>query len=223
MGFFSTVLSIGSSVCSGISSALSSIGSTVSSFCSNILPKISGALNVVGQIAGNFLQAMGILQPNEKLENMGDKAIQAADAGIQPGSFTKYEEYLAAIRGFELDPEKSAKTNTESKIAAGLAVGSWCVDKKLNFAEGTTEQLWPLVAASPDYFNADRLVQFTYGVRSVESVIDYFSGSLSASARKETLDELITVEQKNTPEKSREEAYEQISAAEDKIRHHETE
>lgn len=60
--------------------------------------KISLAIEVLSVV-------LGLLDKDEKLEDMGDKAIQAKEAGINPEDFATYKEYAEAIKNFEVDPK----------------------------------------------------------------------------------------------------------------------
>ena len=133
-----------SSVCSFVSNTVSNIGSAVSGFCTNVLPRLGpmiekglATLGPLGQIAQCVLQAFNIFKPQDKIEDMGDRALQAADKDIRPEKFDRFDNYLEYIRNMELDPEKSQKNTPEQKIVAGLAIG----------AKGWKKNLMPQKAA----------------------------------------------------------------------------
>lgn len=164
MGFFSTVGSFFSSVASGISSAVSSIGSALSSFATGVGTVIGGVLEAlapvakaIGIFANAFLQGLGVIKPNEQVENIGDRALQAAEAGITMDKFDDFDEYMENLRNFELDPELSKKYPATQKIVAGLGVGTVGVERKFDAEPGSLGSMWLLPMANPEYFTPERM------------------------------------------------------------------
>jgi hypothetical protein len=212
-----------------IASAVTSIGPAVAGFCSNVLPKIAPLLEkgleilrVVEGIANTVSQAIGIFKSNETAEIIGDRAIQAADMNITPDLFENHDEYMTALRDFELDPEKSAKLSNAQKIVSGLAVAGRGLDEKFGNPEGTTGNLWWLAAAKPEYFVADKLTQFLKTGQDIISIVDYFEGKLGGGESVEIEDTLVNLDKKMTPdaeEKSiRGRIYEAANAVQEKGR-----
>lgn len=80
------------------------------------LPK----LLVLGNLLKTFMDKLNI--KNENPEEIGDKVLQAREAGIEMEKFDKFEDYKKAIDEFELDPNKSTKFSLEDKIANYCAV-----------------------------------------------------------------------------------------------------
>lgn len=213
MGWFSDA-------CSAVSSAFSSVCSAVSSACSSVL---SGISNVLNSSSGSFITALalalpisgalakaitaidviskilGMLEPNETTEEIGDRAIQAQDHGISPENYATYKEYLAAIKSFELDPKKSAETSDLDKMAAGFGVQYWGFEEK--FGVGTGDLLSKTVE-SPDYFTGDRLASFLDKVENISDVVQFFDGKLSSNERNAVEDKLIEAEKSINPDKS---------------------
>lgn len=214
MGWFGSLCSsVGSAISSCFSAASSLVGSVVSSFANTILPKIADALGgPIGSIAKAIYQAFQVFKEDDTVEDIGDRAIQASEKGITLEGFADYESYMDKLRSFELDPEKSKETSFEKKMATGLFIGSLGVDKKLGMAEGTTQQILPLIASNPDFFNANRITNWLKGAISVISIVDYFTGSLkSPTERASTLDNIISMERETNPEKDRETVFQEVS------------
>ena len=87
MGFWS---SVGSAISGAISSAISVVSTTLgslSSFAVNIAPKIAGQLGTVGLVIQAIAAIVGLFKPDEKVEEMGDRAMQASESGIRPENF----------------------------------------------------------------------------------------------------------------------------------------
>lgn len=160
----SAVSSCVSAVSSFISSSVGAISSAFSSFTSsvgNVLASIfecdpeKGSL--VGKVIEAVLQALGITKPDEKVEDLGDRAVQAAAKDITPEKFEDFDDYMKALREFELDPDASKKISTTEKTLAGLAVGTTAMEHKLNAEPGSLAGLSLLPLANPEYFTAERL------------------------------------------------------------------
>lgn len=209
---------------SAVVSVVSSIGPAVAGFCANVLPKLGpllaqglDALKLVGQIADTVAHIMGIFKEHESVEDMGDRAIQAAEQGVTPDQFNDHAEYVDTLRNFELDEEKSAKTSPMQKIVSGLAVASAALDEKLNTPEGTAGGLWVLAGANPDYFNADRLTQFLKTGQDIRSIVDYFEGKMGGAESLDVEDELVALDKAAAPEKDEQSIRAQIYGAADSV------
>lgn len=186
MGFFSGLGSVFSSIVGGISSAISSLGSSISSFVSGVGAIVAGAIEAlapvaqaIGKVANTLLQGLGIIKPDEKTEDIGDRALQAADKGITIEKFDKFEDYMNALRDFPLDPEVSAKRSSAEKLVAGIAVGTTGIEQKYHVAPGSLASMWLLPISNPDYFTAERLqTLLTYG-RLGGDIFSYLEKKLS--------------------------------------------
>ncbi len=211
------VLGILLSIGSAVVSAVSSIGSAVSSFCATVLPKIAPTLGqiaeVIKSIANTVLTVLDIFKPGEDVEEMGDRALQAAEQGIKPEKFSSYDEYLDEIRNFQLDPRKSESMGSAEKIGAGLAVGTVGLEKKFDAPEGSLGPIWTLAASNPGYFNAERLVSIVQGGKSVTDVMRYFEGKLGSDDAINTRDTLMDLERQRSPEKTDAAIYADLKAA----------
>lgn len=194
MGIFSFASSVISTVCSGVGSVLGAVGN----FAVSVGTAIGGALSTVAGVIGSVAQALGAIKPEEKIDELGDRALQAADSGIQPDNFEKYDEYLDAIRSFEIDPEKSKSLSAESKQMAGLAVTAKSIEDKFDLREGTVGALSVLAAINSDYFTSERMLAWFNSDMPIEKIIDYFDSKLDAADTVEVEAELIRQDQEVT-------------------------
>ena len=190
MGFFSSVgsaISSGfSAVCSAVSSGLSAIGSAVSSFASAVSTVIATTIEAlapiaeaIGKFANALLQGLGIIKPDEDIEEFGDRALQAAAEGITPDKYEDFEDYIEDLRNFELDPEKSAKTPKSVKLTSGLALGTVGLEKKFDMEKGSLNGVWFLPMANPDYFTSNRVQDMLETGRLGGSIFEYLESKLS--------------------------------------------
>jgi len=165
MGVFGFVCGVASAISSSIASAVGSIGAALSSFASAIAPALGNLIHALtpvaealGKFANGFLQALGIIKPDEKIEEMGDRALQARETGgITIEKFERFDDYLNALRDYKLDPELSKKYSPAEKLVTGLGLGTIAVEDKFNAERGSLNGMWLLPIANPDYFTPERM------------------------------------------------------------------
>lgn len=111
------------------------------------------AVAVIGQILMTVAKALGLIEDDQQsVEDLGDKAIQAADEGIVPENYESYEQYLHDVENFELDPEKSASIKQEEKIAKGAEVLLKAADEKLGTDGIVVVNFLNAMASNQDFF-----------------------------------------------------------------------
>lgn len=186
MGLLSAVSGFISSVASSVCGGLSSIGSALSSFASGVGNFIAGAIGAlapvaeaIGKFASAFLQGLGIFKPGEKPEDMGDRALQAADKDITMDKFERFDDYMKALRDFPLDPAESAKRSHAEKLMAGMGVGTVGVENKYGAAPGSLNGMWLLPMTNSDYFTPERMQTLVAAGRLGGNVFEYLENRLS--------------------------------------------
>ena len=107
-------------------------------------------LVIFAAIVTKALQALGIIGPDENAKELGDKAIQAEEEGITPENYDSYEEYMDAVRKFELDPEKSEQIEDEDKLKKGTEIFTTVMVDRLG--KVSAEDLLVVMAKNPMYF-----------------------------------------------------------------------
>lgn len=217
MGWFSSACSF---VSSAFTSAVSAIGSCISRTLSTFTPIIARGLEtwcVVGAIAEAVCKCLGIFKQDEQIEEIGDRAMQATEAGVKPDNFDRYEEYIEAIRNFDLDPKKSESYDRKDLLVMGTTVASKGLDEKLQLADGTSSHLWLMAAANPDYFSGDRLQTIITSSNPMD-VINYFSGKLGPASERSVESRLVAMEKALDPEKSEKVIFQELDSAQDAMR-----
>lgn len=190
MGLWSAVCSVASSVVSSvgsaISSAVSSIGGALSSFAATVGPVLGSVLDAfkpvaeaLGRFANAFLQGLGILKPDEQIDDIGERALQAAQHGITLEAFDDFDDYMAALRRFEPDPEIAARRSPAEKLVAGLGVGTVGVEDKFEAGRGSLNGLWLLPMTHPAYFTPERMQELVAGGRLGGDIFAYLDKRLS--------------------------------------------
>ncbi|HNX72423.1 hypothetical protein [Rivihabitans pingtungensis] len=190
-------------------SAVSSIGSAAVSFASECLPKVGtilttlgGSLGMVANVVVAVCQILSILRQDESAEDLGDRALQAAENGIRPENFDRYDDYLDSIRKFEVNPEKSAQYSPDTKAAAGMQVAISSLEDHFKTPVGALYGLPILIAMNKDFFNPDRLSALLKTTHDINAVVDYLDGRLGRSERATVETTLLKAEQSLTPEKN---------------------
>ena len=103
-------------------------------------------------------KALGLIKPETNVEDLGDKAIQAEEAGIKPEKFSSYEEYMKKVEEFETDPEKSKKISESEKLAKGIEVTASLTAEK--YPDFPVEAFSKYAISNKQYFTADRMSEF---------------------------------------------------------------
>ena len=205
---------------SAVASVVSSIGPAVAGFCANVLPKILPLLEKglelltnVGNIANTVSTVLGIFNGKDTVEDIGNRAIQAAAKDITPDQFEYHADYMNALRDFDLDPRKSKTITPIEKTVAGMAVAGRGLDEKFGTPEGIMGNLWFLAATNPDYFDTERLTQWIKTGQDILSITDYFEGKLGGGEALEVEDKLVALDQAESPAQEEKSIRAQIYAA----------
>lgn len=191
-------MSIWSSIGNAISSAFTSvcesvskIGSSVAAFANDIKPTLGPLLATLAQVAPHpvvkalatfanaLLHVLAIFKPDETVDDMGERAMQAAEDGITPDKFENFDEYMAELRSFELDPEVAEKRSTVEKITAGLGIATAGIEDKFNLATGSLNHLWLLPVSNSEYFTPDRVKSLLENGKLIGDISAYLEKRMS--------------------------------------------
>ena len=85
---------------------------------------VGTALKTLGDALIGIAKTLGLISPEEKVEDLGDKAIQAEEQGINPEDFTTYAEYVKSVENFEVDSEKSKEISEDEKSLKGIELAT---------------------------------------------------------------------------------------------------
>mgnify|MGYP001344882352 CR=1 FL=1 len=191
-------MSIWSSIGNAISSAFTSvcesvskIGSSVAAFANDIKPTLGPLLATLAQVvphpvvkalatfANALLHVLAIFKPDETVDDMGERAMQAAEDGITPDKFENFDEYMAELRSFELDPEVAEKRSKVEKITAGLGIATAGIEDKFNLATGSLNHLWLLPVSNSEYFTPDRVKSLLENGKLIGDISAYLEKRMS--------------------------------------------
>lgn len=211
MGFWGSVGSFISDVGSAISSAVSSIGGALASSAGNFLKVASPYLGEVMQVIQVVSQLLGILKPQDDIEEIGAKAMEADK---KPEEFDSNAEYIDYLRNdIELDREKFENATDVEKMAR-KAVGASIVIKGIEENKGfdipvTTWVAMAKLGLGDKAEEIDKILD-TFKDGKLEDFVDYTEGKLEAKKELEVGDTLVEMYQKLEPSMS-------IDEIEDKV------
>lgn len=197
---FSILSSVGNAISSGINAVcetVSKVGSAVSDFAHAIKPVLGPILQtvtlvlphplvkVVAGFANALLHTLTIFRPEESVQDIGDRALQAADDGITQDGYDNFDDYMSALRDFQLDPEASKKFSDADKLIAGLGVATSGLEAKFEVAPGSLNDVWLLPLTNSDYFTADRVKGMLETGKTIGNVSAYLDERMSGAQASE--------------------------------------
>ncbi|WP_299792317.1 hypothetical protein [uncultured Shewanella sp.] len=219
MGIWGSISSGISSICSGVASICSGIGRGVGSFMTNVAPKLMtvigttvSKLNTVLAVVQAVVQLYGILKPEEKVEDIGDKAIQASEEGISMDKFDDFDAYMESLRNFDVNPERSSEIDDVTKKLSGIAVVTQGLSEKLKVNDNSLGNLWTLPALNAQVFTADRIKAILDGTMNLNHVVRYFEKDLTPQTALSVEKGLFDAEKKLSPEKTDSEIYQMLDS-----------
>lgn len=179
----------------------------------NVLVSVSLVLRdlkTIGNILVTLGKALGLIKPDIKVSELGDKALQS---GYNPEDYNSYLEYVNAVENYNLDPEKSNLTTEEDKLkkAMELAVGV-TIEKYENLP---VQEFCIAVGENIKYFTETKIKEIGKLIQLDESnisrILNYINGTERDSKQiQRVVDTLMEVEKISNPEVSEKEAYKDI-------------
>ena len=179
--------------------------------------KLSGVLEVfkiVGKSLCEIGQCLGILPPDKEIEDIGDQALQADEAGIKPENYSNYEDYKKAVESFEVNPERSRQLTLEQKIQKALEYESLGLCMK--YPELPIEKIFTTVAQNSVYLTPERTAQLGSLIKDnvglLADITNYISGEEKSFDKVDSVLGVLTdIEKKLEPGITDAEAMKRIS------------
>lgn len=202
----------------GLASLASSLVTSLSGALAIALPRIGALLStpegwrMIGNTISVVARAFEVFRAGDSVEDMGDRALQCAEAGIRPENFDDWDDYVAQIRGIELNPALSARFSMEDKTAAGLAVAVRALEEKFGLPAGAMADLPLLVATNSDYFGVDRLEALLRVTKDIGMIVDFIDGKLGRADRQQAEETLVRAGSALQPDKSVEQVRADLAA-----------
>ena len=114
---------------------------------------------------------------------MGDRALQAKEAGINPEDYDgRFEEYKDKIENFEIDPEKSKNYTPEQKLAAAGEIAGWALTEHYGKASGVEKFIECEWNKNGKYYEPERTAAYMEEFKDggMEKIGDYFDNKLDS-------------------------------------------
>lgn len=216
MGFFSDIWDgikeVASTAWSGIKTAVSAvaeIGKSASRVAGSLVSSIASLVPTVGRPFGGLFSAVsavlnsiaitcGIFKKEEKIEDMGEKALEGAEQNIHPENFDTPVEYVEKIREVPLSDDRLKYTPMERKLA-GMSVAALALEYKEDIAPET----YALFVKHEDFFDDKRTEDYTqYAIKngiSLSKIMAFFSTNSTLAERREAEKLLYQAEQSRDP------------------------
>ena len=188
---------------SGIASVLSVV---VTKLVPALIKIVGVQLEKLGQALEEFFKSLGLIEQDDKLEEIGDRSLQAEQDELNPvklEDFDSHEKYLAAIKEYEPDAEKSAlipkddKLQQAIKILLGMAIAQY---------GQPMSEFGQIVLNNPNlYSQSGRLSEFANLVRNepqtFAEIVNYIENkNMSTQKNDAAFDKLVEIEKKLKPD-----------------------
>lgn len=156
---------------------------------------ISKAIETIGK-------ALGIIKVEDKIEDLGDRALQAEDEGITLDNFSTFEEYKEALEKFEIDPEKTKSNSMEAKERKFIEICA--MGMKEQNPNLKVEEMLTFMDKYPNLFSPERANVIGKLVVEDSNVINDMVGFVTGNERnghnlKNGRDALVTIEMDQNP------------------------
>jgi len=177
---------------------------------SNFLNLAVEALKIVANALVELCKLFGLIEEKEDPEKLGDKMIQAEDAGIYRDDFSTDREYYEAIKNFDVDPEKSKQISQQDKLAHGSDLMANMINEKV--PDFPLESAFTMFTHNEKYFTAEagraeEVIKISETDPEIFARIDDFMSGKEKDADviEETLGTLVEIEKSINPDKAEDE------------------
>lgn len=143
------------------------------------------AIKVIAKAVMGLAKALGLVPENTKPEDLGDKAIQAEQAGIIPEKYDSYASYMKAVQEFKVDPEKSKQISAEEKYAKCAEIASALMTEK--FGEGMGEFILSTAINNKDFFDEKMMGELGKVINGDSSMIGKISDLVNGKEKDENV------------------------------------
>ena len=198
---------------SGIQAVLSVVAQLVPS----IIKIVGAKLETFAKALEAFFKALGLIETNEQVEQIGDKALQAESDEVSPlkvEDFDSHKKYLEALKEREIDPEKSALIPQDDKYHKGIEILLGMAIERYGEAMSNFSKI---IVENPDiYNNSGRLIELGNIARndkdSFDGIVNYLDGESTNTEKNDAaFDKLVDIEKSINPEATEAEIWKAVS------------
>ena len=189
-----------------------------------ILTVATLALAVV-DIGVSVCKNLGIIKPDVKSQELGDKVIQAREQGICVENYEgQYQKYIDDINSFDIDPIKSESYSPEEKLNAAGQLVVCALIEHYGKDSGVDKFLkYELTEDNMNFYQSERvkayLEEFHADQTDMGKIGDYFDNKLESLAETKIIDAKLVEAEKTLgvdEEKAEEKIDKEIERREEK-------
>ena len=204
-------------IASAISGALSSVLSVVKTLVPAITKIVGPMLEKLANAFEAFFKVLGLIEKDEHIEEIGDRALQAEQDDLNPikiENFDSHEKYLQAIKEYELDAEKSALIPADDKLHKALEI---LLGMAIAHYGKPMSDFGAIVMSNPEFYSKfGRLAEFgnlaKTDAKTFEEVVNYIENkNMSTEKNDAAFDKIIEMEKKVNPDASDAEVWTAVS------------
>lgn len=156
--------------------------------------KLDKVLTAIVKIVEAVAELLGFAPAN--LEELGAKAEYS---GLNPNNFETYDDYVKALKEFQLDPGEMEKIPVEVRLARGIAVALLQIEER--FPVGIEDLLPELVVNKRgDFFTPTRIASlldsFSRADLEIRDMLKYFDNKTGVSDSLRVEDAMLNAEKK---------------------------
>lgn len=177
-------------------------------------------LKVIGNAIASIAKALGHIQPGRDVEEIGDRALQAEEAGMTCDKYASYEAWVHELEkdDWGYDPEKNKDMAPEKKILKGVEVSTAVTMEQ--FPEFPLEDFYSLAGGNQEFFSLERMDEIgklaSNDRDAFGTVVNYVTGSVTDHATIDAAtDILMDIEKTIEPGLSDDMAYDRVSLYKD--------
>ncbi len=174
-------------------------------------------LKAIGNAIASIAKALGIVKPETDIEEIGDRALQAEQYGIQPENYESYEAWIKKIEGDDwgYDPEKNREISSEEKILKGTEVSVAATMER--FPEFPISEFLTVTEKNQDFFSTERMYEIGKLAKTDQDafgkVVNYVTGSAKDHTTvNDAIGLLMDIEKTIEPEISDDNAYDKAAS-----------
>lgn len=157
----------------------SSVAGAIGSALSCVANLAVSVIRVVAAPIAAICKALGLMKQEEKVEDLGDKTIQAEEAGIKPEKYQDFKDYVKAVENFQVDPEKSKKISLDDKLRRGSQTAAGMLQAE--FPNAPIEKLIELSATNTGMVSEKRFAELgklmAENPKNLDALVNYLDGS----------------------------------------------
>jgi hypothetical protein len=159
----------------------------------------------IGKMLMKLAKSLDLVEEDENLEDFGDKALQAEEAGIKLEKFDSVEDYVKTVSKMKLDPALSLKFSPEEKAKKATEVFTALTMEK--YGTATVENLFKTIEQHQEYFTAERTGAIGDMLKNGDKILDAINGIIGGAEknfekREEDLGVLADIEKIISPDLS---------------------